>query len=506
MSLTKATFSMVNGAPFNIVDYGALESASGATNTAAIQAAIDAADAAGGGVVYVPYGIYPVATVTTNAASGSASVAIVLKDNVHLNFADGAELVLANTGNTQSYAILLVPDAENVTISGKGIISGDWTTHTGTLGEGGMCLWLAGALEFRCSDMTFRYGWGDGIYINRSFAVGGNTACEYIYLENVRCDSNRRQGITIQSVNHLISNDCELTGTGLKPGGGFGANPMAGIDIEPDDVDDYVRDVTFNNLVTSRNVGAGVRIDLDAVVLVDNLYQMTFNNHRDFGSGFGLAFIGSTSTTSRGYVVMNNPVWANTEGAACAIANNLSTSLQLFLNRPSAINPGRTSLSQNTGAFQFTAEAGMAAAMGNVIVVNPSVRYDSTIATTDRCYYAFQFQADAATGFNSTLRLLDPVAAQGDPTAAGSNANALYYQSGVGTQGQFVSNLYSVFEDQGIYINTKKLTTATSFPTTGTWAQGDIVFKSNATSGQPAGWMCTVAGTPGTWNAMANLA
>jgi len=77
MSLTKATYSMVNGAPFNIVDYGALESASGATNTAAIQAAIDAADAAGGGVVYVPYGIYPVATVTTNAASGSASVAIV---------------------------------------------------------------------------------------------------------------------------------------------------------------------------------------------------------------------------------------------------------------------------------------------------------------------------------------------------------------------------------------------------------------------------------------------
>ena len=506
MSLTKSTYFLINGAPFNILDYGASENATGAANTAAIQAAIDAADAAGGGVVYIPYGSYPVATVTTNPASGSAAVAIVLKDNVHLNFADGAELVLGNTGNTQSYAILLVPDAENVTISGKGIVSGDWTTHTGALGEGGMCLWLAGAQEFRCSDMMFRYGWGDGIFINRSFAGGGNTACEYVYLENVRCDSNRRQGITIQSVNHLISNDCELTGTGLKPGGGFGVSPMAGIDIEPDDVNDYVRDVTFNNLVTSRNVGSGVRIDLDAAVLVDDLYQMTFNNHRDFESGTGFGFIGSTSATSRGYVVLNNPVYANNQGAACAVLNNLSSSLQLLINRPSAINPGREPLSQNTGAFQFTAEASMAAVMGNIIVVNPSVKYDSTIASTNRCYYAFQFQADAATGFDSTLKLIDPLSAQGDPAAAGSNANALYYESGVGTQGQFVSNLYSVFEDKGIYINTKALTTASAIPTTGTWAQGDVVFNSNATSGQPAGWMCTVAGSPGTWKAMANLA
>lgn len=42
-------------------------------------------------------------------------------------------------------------------------------------------------------------------------------------------------------------------------------------------------------------------------------------------------------------------------------------------------------------------------------------------------------------------------------------------------------------------------------PTAGTWSQGDTVFKSNATVGQPVGWRCTVAGSPGTWVAMANL-
>jgi hypothetical protein len=48
--------------------------------------------------------------------------------------------------------------------------------------------------------------------------------------------------------------------------------------------------------------------------------------------------------------------------------------------------------------------------------------------------------------------------------------------------------------------------TYTAAPSAGDWSRGDMVLNSNATSGQPMGWMCTVAGTPGTWVAMANLA
>lgn len=46
----------------------------------------------------------------------------------------------------------------------------------------------------------------------------------------------------------------------------------------------------------------------------------------------------------------------------------------------------------------------------------------------------------------------------------------------------------------------------TALPTVGTWQQGDIVWKTNSASGSNPGWVCTVAGTPGTWSAMANLA
>ena len=42
-------------------------------------------------------------------------------------------------------------------------------------------------------------------------------------------------------------------------------------------------------------------------------------------------------------------------------------------------------------------------------------------------------------------------------------------------------------------------------PVAGTWARGDHAYNSAPAVGQPIGWICTVAGTPGTWVAMANL-
>lgn len=45
-----------------------------------------------------------------------------------------------------------------------------------------------------------------------------------------------------------------------------------------------------------------------------------------------------------------------------------------------------------------------------------------------------------------------------------------------------------------------------SAPTAGTWQLGDTVFNSSPTAGGTPGWVCTAAGSPGTWKAMANLA
>ncbi|GJQ44053.1 MAG: hypothetical protein JETCAE03_35510 [Ignavibacteriaceae bacterium] len=48
-------------------------------------------------------------------------------------------------------------------------------------------------------------------------------------------------------------------------------------------------------------------------------------------------------------------------------------------------------------------------------------------------------------------------------------------------------------------LNNNSITYASSAPTTGTWKQGDIVFNSGVDDEGYAGWVCTSAGTPGTW-------
>lgn len=57
MSLTKVSYEMINGAPVNVLDYGADATGIGVCTTQ-IQAAFDAVDAAGGGTVYFPFGTY----------------------------------------------------------------------------------------------------------------------------------------------------------------------------------------------------------------------------------------------------------------------------------------------------------------------------------------------------------------------------------------------------------------------------------------------------------------
>jgi hypothetical protein len=46
----------------------------------------------------------------------------------------------------------------------------------------------------------------------------------------------------------------------------------------------------------------------------------------------------------------------------------------------------------------------------------------------------------------------------------------------------------------------------TVFPTAGVWNQGDICWNTTPSAGGTPGWVCTTAGSPGTWKAMANLA
>lgn len=49
------------------------------------------------------------------------------------------------------------------------------------------------------------------------------------------------------------------------------------------------------------------------------------------------------------------------------------------------------------------------------------------------------------------------------------------------------------------------INTGGAAPTAGTWRKGDIVLNTNVAEGGPVGWVCVVAGTPGTWLGFGNV-
>ena len=103
MALTKVTYSMIEGAVFNVQDYGA--TGDGVTNDqAACQAAIDAAVAAGGGAVFFPAGTYilnsvPSSDTTPNGLLIPDTNGVFDTNNGIMLFGEGIDSVL-KAGNT----------------------------------------------------------------------------------------------------------------------------------------------------------------------------------------------------------------------------------------------------------------------------------------------------------------------------------------------------------------------------------------------------------------------
>lgn len=124
MALTKASYSMISGAPYNVKDYGA-KGDNATDDTAAINAAISAANTAGGGVVYVPQGTYLVGGYVYSGVVGAA--AIVLRDNVHLVIDGTIKAKNSAYGGGAFYGVIRSLDTglSNASISGVGTVDGN---------------------------------------------------------------------------------------------------------------------------------------------------------------------------------------------------------------------------------------------------------------------------------------------------------------------------------------------------------------------------------------------
>jgi len=209
-------------------------------STSVIQACIDNEPA--GGFVKLPAGTYLV-----NALNG-----LKLKSNV--DFCLGKDTVLrAIPNNSTHYAIVKAWGVQNVLFDG-GTVEGERDQHTisdaGHPGEWGMGIDIRESSMVRISNVTIRNAWGDGIYIGRTLGVNGTN--KNIVIENVVCDNNRRQGISLITGENVLIENSILENT-------HGTPPQFGIDLQPDDTSlEMLKNIVIRNLTTINNTGGGI--------------------------------------------------------------------------------------------------------------------------------------------------------------------------------------------------------------------------------------------------------
>jgi polygalacturonase len=200
-----------------------------ADDTAAIQAAVDQV-AGTGGTVLVPDGAYLIDAITS----------INIKSDMTLRMSKGTILKALPNGKT-GYKIINITGASNVNIIG-GTVIGERDEHSGTTGEWGMGIMLVAANNTVIEGVTVKNCWGDGFLI-----MGASKNVKFC---SVIADNNRRQGMSITSVDGMVVKNSVFKNTG-------GTAPQAGIDLEPD-TGDTINKVQIVNSQFTGNKGLGI--------------------------------------------------------------------------------------------------------------------------------------------------------------------------------------------------------------------------------------------------------
>jgi len=199
----------------------------------------------------------------------------------------------------------------------------------------------------------------------------------------------------------------------------------------------------------------------------NNASNLTFDNI--YIEGASVCSFWHPSGNVGGVINVMNCSWYNSSGGMFIDQAGSATYALTFQNS-SFLNAGFSNTSAGTRNFSINTS-------GNVNFYNCLIGRTSTDAIA-----AYYIEASGTGDFVLTDCTFTALAA---PTGDFTGAQVKKIAGGLG-------NRYRQYY-------------ASAAPTTGTWSVGDRVFNSVPSVGQPKGWLCTVAGTPGTWVSEGNL-
>lgn len=309
MSLTKVSYSLISGAPFNVFDFGA--KGDGTTDdSGAIQAALNAANAAGGGMVFLPLGTYLIATTLTiyskTRLSGSGWASII-KVSPSINTYAGRAIRVPGSDVGVTYDILLDNfqidgNKANVAIGGGGI--GDEGSQS--------AIDLNQVTRASLVNLYVHDAVTNGLYANNSCqsvsVIGGEwynngkvgitsggrgivfgISPVYTRILGAHIYGNLNQGIIIQSEGGSNASRTTITGNVIEDNGSYGIDLTDNTIAATTTVNIYISDTTIsgNSVIANR---AGIRVSENT----------TKNAYNAIGIASDIAITGNTIRSSYG--------------------------------------------------------------------------------------------------------------------------------------------------------------------------------------------------------------
>ena len=633
MALTKVTYSMIEGAPFSVLDYGAVGNGV-ADDTAAIQAAIDAISLTGGELLFPPgaykitsslvktfadgvniavrgYGakIDATAITTGNAIElgGSRVSSTALGANVSKNsdtytvasaagVTAGRVLLITSTdlwNPTRPYyykgEISLVEKISGTTITNYKPLYDGYAAATTTVHILNMPQISVEGIEIACNADVIalqilysrnptvrncnvhgsRYA---GVYVG--YCLGGTIDNNYVYDVWNGTVTGTSYGVVIGSGQGVkVVNNTVNSARHAIAGGGF--EPLRDVV--------YANNVCYNSTLENITGCIDIHGNVEFAIVTGNvagsincvgINSVISNNILNSAEANVPGILIYQEINSDYYIITGNKItcagatangiWVSPTTTGISIANltiesnNVSSVFAALFVQPRTSS--ETGCSINSLALRGNTFKSTGAQAAFVLTINGAATYSiprlvssgntydgaahdafvcvsgTTITRTISNGDIFRANRSAGNGMASFAGVdvdISDVVFEGNTNGGGDSRGVYYANSGrvTVTNPRFINMTYKAeivsateYVENGWYAATPTIvnssgarlinfygtlgratTYGTAAPVAGTWAVGDRVFNQSPASGQPKSWVCTVAGTPGTWVSEGNL-
>ena len=227
---------------------------------------------------------------------------LVVGSNKTITFLKGSRILL-KPSEKPSYAVIRIRNVSNVTLNYP-FIDADKYTHKGTTGQYGhgisivssSNITLIAPLVYRC--------WGDGIYLGSS----GTVINKNIKISNAYCRDNRRDGMSVLCVDGL-------TLTNSYFGYNAGSSPETGLNFEPSNNSQELKNIRVRNVKTEGNGRYGILVMFNYLYGAGNKQiGIDINGHNDYKSNVSFKAACLTTNRTNGETITGNlnitqPYW-----------------------------------------------------------------------------------------------------------------------------------------------------------------------------------------------------